>query len=719
MHLTLSMAIHRQWTAADGLPTGEIHQIIELPNRQMLVNCEGAFCLFNGKTFNAITCDRRHCPPMPHFVKRYVHLWQGDSLLWLHDLYRLYLFDARTLTFRYDMESRIKDNRTLQYFARGNTEPEPYSEKIWQIIDSLNIKDNTTATTDWQGGIWIGTRTHDIIYISPVQEGARTSKDEELFMLTRSMPDSKGQFWRCTNEGLFCSNGKKTECYHMGNTSGLTHNSINFITELPDRRLLVCHNLNQLGYLDPERREFISLRYKLPAIGLYRHLVGACPINLNQTIVYSQNGAFLLDIKADTLTAFPYTEAIEKYSCKYNCMYRDIKGRIWIGTQSGLFVIEKGKCSRIGHLANNCIRSLQSDADGNIWAGTACGISRVTPSVINYGPDDGIPAASMMDRASFLTSDNTLVFACSDSTVVTFQPEQLENRSRPLPVVFTAITVNDEPYPLGKKEKTLSLPYHRNYLTFQFSALNYATPSHTRYRYRLHGLDNEWETYTHTDGSLGTVVYRALPPGTYTFEVQATIDNGTWGPLLQQNISIHPPFWLSWWAKTFYVTAFLLAISVSFHSYLKRKKAKLEYENDNRVNQLFELREEARHQFAESTCIDPQKIGVNSEEELFVKQMLHAIEAHMDDDAYGVDQLAADAGMSRSALYTKLRNMLGITPSDFIRNIRLKHAARLLSDTQLPINDIATRIGYNTHKAFAANFKKLFGCLPSEYRGNR
>lgn len=91
----------------------------------------------------------------------------------------------------------------------------------------------------------------------------------------------------------------------------------------------------------------------------------------------------------------------------------------------------------------------------------------------------------------------------------------------------------------------------------------------------------------------------------------------------------------------------------------------------------------------------------------------------MDDDAYGVDQLAADAGMSRSALYTKLRNMLGITPSDFIRNIRLKHAARLLSDTQLPINDIATRIGYNTHKAFAANFKKLFGCLPSEYRGNR
>ena len=72
--------------------------------------------------------------------------------------------------------------------------------------------------------------------------------------------------------------------------------------------------------------------------------------------------------------------------------------------------------------------------------------------------------------------------------------------------------------------------------------------------------------------------------------------------------------------------------------------------------------------------------------------------------------------MSRSALYTKLRNMLGISPADFIRDVRLKRAAQLLSDTNMPIGEIADRVGYNTHKAFAANFKKMFGVLPSEYR---
>jgi AraC-like DNA-binding protein len=142
----------------------------------------------------------------------------------------------------------------------------------------------------------------------------------------------------------------------------------------------------------------------------------------------------------------------------------------------------------------------------------------------------------------------------------------------------------------------------------------------------------------------------------------------------------------------------------------------MERENDNRVNQLFELREEARHQFAEATNVDPQKIGLNSEEQQLTERMLKAIENHMSDADYGVDQLAQDVFMSRSALYTKLRNMLGISPADFIRNVRLKHAANLLTDTQLPIGEIADLVGYNTHKAFATNFKKMFGMLPSEYR---
>ena len=142
----------------------------------------------------------------------------------------------------------------------------------------------------------------------------------------------------------------------------------------------------------------------------------------------------------------------------------------------------------------------------------------------------------------------------------------------------------------------------------------------------------------------------------------------------------------------------------------------MEYENDQRVNRLFELREEARHQFAESANIAPDKITINAEEEKMVAQMLKAIEAHIDDEQYNADQLARDIAMSRASLYKKMQTILGITPTDFIRNVRLKRAAQMLADTQLSINEIADRVGFVTARNFSTQFKKMFGVTPSEYR---
>ena len=142
----------------------------------------------------------------------------------------------------------------------------------------------------------------------------------------------------------------------------------------------------------------------------------------------------------------------------------------------------------------------------------------------------------------------------------------------------------------------------------------------------------------------------------------------------------------------------------------------MEHENDQRVNRLFELREEARHQFAESANIAPDKITINAEEEKMVSKMLKAIEAHIDDEQYNADQLARDIAMSRASLYKKMQTILGITPTDFIRNVRLKRAAQLLADTQLSINEIASRVGFVTARNFSSQFKKMFGVTPSEYR---
>lgn len=323
----------------------------------------------------------------------------------------------------------------------------------------------------------------------------------------------------------------------------------------------------------------------------------------------------------------------------------------------------------------------------------------------------------MMERAACLTDDGRLVFVHYSSAATVFHPEWLSDDSMPCTPVLTALFVNGQPelstpcplYPLR------SLRFDDNYLTFQFSSLDYAHPSHTRYRYRLRGLEEDWHTDSETIGH-AEADYKALPPGEYIFEAQAASADGEWSEALIVQVSIRPPFWLTWWAKTLYALLLCALIAFFLTLYLKKKKAALVRENDNRVNQLFEKREEARHQFAEGTNVDPKKIGVNPEEEVLVAKLLKAIEAHITDENYGVEQLASDVALSRTNLYGKLRNMLGISPADFIRNVRLKRAAELLTTTKLSITEISERVGFNSPRIFSSNFKKMFGILPSDYR---
>ena len=671
----------RHWTVVDGLPTGEVQQIVELPNGQMLVNCEGVFCISNGRSFDVVPCDQSRAYQLSRYTNGYGLLREGDSVLWLHDFYRIFCFDARQRLFINDTGNRLNDELLKSILSDKASTPQPTLSQR-SIIDSLHIGDITLAINDRQGGLWIGTRSNGIFYQPPHRAKPEIhTGDDPLIGMARSASLRKGQ--------------------------------TTFVFELPDGRQLRCDSLCRLGYYLPEQQTTISLNDKLPALNKYRHMVGACPLDKDWVAIYTQNGIFMLNTKTDTLASFPHANEIERYSSKYNCMLKDHKGMLWIGTQDGLFVANPSKTAitRVSGLSNNCIRSLILDDKGHVWAGTSYGVSRITPTVVNMGTDDGLPATSMMDRAACLTEDGRLVFAAGGGMAVAFRPDELIGSEKPLPVVLTRMEINGE----YVQRLPHSLSHTQNYLTFQFSTLNYATPSHDRYRYRLGGLEQEWNSCN--DGSgLCIASYKALPPGNYTFEVQAATASGEWGPVTKLEFVICQPWWFTWWAKMLYCCLVLSIAGRLIALYLKKKKAKMEYENDQRVNRLFELREEARHQFAESANIAPEKITINAEEEKMVSQMLKAIEAHIDDEQYNADQLARDIAMSRASLYKKMQTILGITPTDFIRNVRLKRAAQLLADTQLSINEIADRVGFVTARNFSSQFKKMFGVTPSEYR---
>lgn len=695
----LCVSGQRHWTVADGLPTGEVQQIVELPNGQMLVNCEGVFCLSNGHSFDVVSCNQILAYKLSQYTNRYGQLWEGDSILWLRDFYRIYRFDAHQYRFVKTDEDGSGRPFLKTVLADKADTPQPTAQQQ-HVIDSLHIHDATVAITDRQGGLWIGTRTNGIVYQPPHR--------------TKPMIHTG-------NDPLI----------GQARSASLRNGQTMFVIQIDDDRQLRCDSLSHLAYAQSDHTT-IPLNEKLPALNQYRHMVGACPLDEEWVAVYTQNGAFLLDTKADTLASFPYVSEIERYSSKYNCMLKDGDGRLWVGTQNGLFSLTPNPspvgegncvgegnfnylCQRASGLANNCIRSLVMDADGHVWAGTSFGISRITPSVVNLSVDDGIPATTMMDRSAILLDDGRLIFAIGGGLAVSFRPDEQLGEEKPLPVVITNITINGETVESSTLSLLGNLSYKQNYLSFQFSTLNYATPSHDRYRYRIRNLESEWNTCSDGGGQC-TAIYRALPPGDYTFEVQAATASSKWGTVTTFQFAIRPPWWLTWWMKTAYGLATILMIVGLISVYLQKKKAKLRRENDARVNHLFELREEARHQFAESANISPDKIAINAEEEKLVSQMLKAIEAHIDNEQYNADLLARDVAMSRASLYKKLQNMLGITPTDFIRKVRLKRAAQLLTESQLSINEIATHVGFATARNFSSSFKKIFGVTPSEYR---
>ena len=87
----------------------------------------------------------------------------------------------------------------------------------------------------------------------------------------------------------------------------------------------------------------------------------------------------------------------------------------------------------------------------------------------------------------------------------------------------------------------------------------------------------------------------------------------------------------------------------------------------------------------------------------------------MNNDSYSFDMFFNDMNVSKSTLYRKIKVLTGMSPSDFIRNIRLKKACEIIKAKKVSVAEIAYEVGFNDSKYFSVCFKKEFGVTPTEY----
>ena len=136
-----------------------------------------------------------------------------------------------------------------------------------------------------------------------------------------------------------------------------------------------------------------------------------------------------------------------------------------------------------------------------------------------------------------------------------------------------------------------------------------------------------------------------------------------------------------------------------------------------RVRNLLDDREKRMKSFTSGADVSPMHVTITTVDQKLMARIMGFLENNMDNADYSVEQLASDVGMHRMNLYRKIQSLYGMTPSEFIRTMRLKRAAQIIADDpNLNVAEVAYMVGFNTPKYFTKYFKELFGVLPSQYK---
>ena len=134
-----------------------------------------------------------------------------------------------------------------------------------------------------------------------------------------------------------------------------------------------------------------------------------------------------------------------------------------------------------------------------------------------------------------------------------------------------------------------------------------------------------------------------------------------------------------------------------------------------RIDNLLQVCKQRRETFQTDTEINLQDIDYQTNDKRFLQEAIQCVEQHIQDTDFDIEQMAAELCMSRSTLRRKLKALTGLTPLDFVRNIKLKYACTLLKD-KTRVDEVTYAIGLSSPKYFAKCFKEAFGLTPSEYQ---
>jgi len=487
------------------------------------------------------------------------------------------------------------------------------------------------------------------------------------YVLTTSQ-DPDGNLWIGTwGDGLSIYDPKtgmfKNIRKNPANPAGLSGNNVYCIVHSKDRNTWIGTFNDGLNLYDRRTGLFKHYRHnpKDKQTICSNDIYDICEDSSgNLWIGTNGNGLDQLDLKTGKFTHFQHLP--DKNSISNNTVHDvllDSKGRIWLCTTSGLNMYDP----QTGHftvftkkdgLASNVTYAIKEDNNGKFWISTNNGLSMFdfpNRRFKNYTVEDGLQGDEFKPHSALKTTDGQLFFGGINGFNA-FYPQKIVKPAEFSPLVVTSFLVFNKPLrSIAEKgdqnrlitdiadTKRITLSYKQSTISLEYAALDFSSANTKKYAFILEGFDSEWNYV----GARNSASYTNLPAGTYQFKLRYQNSAGQWSPvssLLQ--ITIVPPYWLTWWFDLLAVVFVVLGIIAIFKFRLRSIKLR-QIELETQVQERTDLL--ARMTINEQKAREEAE-NANEAKSLFLATMSHEIRTPMN-GVIGMASLLSATSLSK------------------------------------------------------------------------
>lgn len=394
-------------------------------------------------------------------------------------------------------------------------------------------------------------------------------------------------------------------------------------------------------------------------------------------------------------------------------------GTIWVATNVGLYHLDSNEehtsilaCyTEEDGIGDNKVSSIEIDGNDVVWLGTDNGLSALdtkSGSITDCSRLDGMLNDEFSARASVFVN-NAMHFG-GVRGIVSFYTDEIptgdSNKSNSGNLRILDLTCGDRhirPGDLSGRRiiinrhisecSSINLSHKDRSFTLELTVMNpcYTNPS---YSYQL---DNA--VPQQLPNGQNYINFNNLRPGRH----HLTVSESSCRNKCVLELHIFRAWFLSIVAFAAYI---LLSVAVVFTLLHLRKQRKADEIAKQQLKQEMERVRNIKR---------VEELDIDSPDDIFMKRVMKVVNDNLSNCDMNVEFISQQVGVSRAHFYRRIKSITNMSPLDFLKEIRLKEAARLLSEKNCDITNVSTATGFKYPSSFSTAFRAYWGMSPSEY----